>query len=104
MDQHCIRSRSRSGSDWHIQREALGESHEHFSGCIGALLKRVLSSRPKTFEKIEEYLADAHLHPMGGHCSAAVSQYQVSTEVDSALLYQWRCLYIGILFIRQTVT
>ena len=38
-----------------------------FRAVSGALLKRVLSSRPKKFEKIEEYLAVAHLHPTGRH-------------------------------------
>ena len=38
-----------------------------FRAVSAALLKRFLSSGPKTFEEIDEYLAVARLHPMGRH-------------------------------------
>ena len=38
-----------------------------FRAVLAALLKRFLSSGPKTFEEIDEYLAVARLHPMGRH-------------------------------------
>ena len=38
-----------------------------FRAVSAALLKRLLSSRPKTFDEIDEYLAVARLHTMGRH-------------------------------------
>ena len=35
----CVRGRSISGSDWHIQREVLGESHDIFSGYIDSTVE-----------------------------------------------------------------
>ena len=52
----CVRGRSISWSDWNIQR-----------AVSAALLKHFLSSGPKTFEEIDEYLAVAQLHPTGRH-------------------------------------
>ena len=57
MDQHWIStSPQHIESDWHIQREVLGESLEVLSGCVGG-----------TVEEIDEYLAVARLHPTGRH-------------------------------------
>ena len=39
----------------------------YFRAVSAALLKRFLSSGPKTFEEIDEYLAVARLHPTGRH-------------------------------------
>ena len=36
-----------------------------FRSVLAALMKRFLSSGPKTFEEIDEYLAVARLHPTG---------------------------------------
>ena len=38
-----------------------------FRAVSAALLKHFLSSGPKTFEEIDEYVAVAHLHPTGRH-------------------------------------
>ena len=38
-----------------------------FRAVSAALLERFLSSGPKTFEEIDEYLAVARLHPTGRH-------------------------------------
>ena len=69
----CLRGCSISGSDWHIQREVLGESKalvkamRSFRAVSAALLNHFLSSGTKTFEEIDEYLAVAQLHPTGRH-------------------------------------
>ena len=49
-----------NGKSW---VKALGS----FPAVSAALLKRFLSSGPKTFEEIDEYLAVARLHPKGRH-------------------------------------
>ena len=51
------------GSDWHIQHEVLVKAMRSFRAVSAALLKRFLSSGPKIFEEMEEYLAVARLHP-----------------------------------------
>ena len=38
-----------------------------FRGVSAALLKRFLSSGPKTFDQIQQYLETARLHPTGRH-------------------------------------
>ena len=39
----------------------------YFRSVLAELLKRFLSSGPKTFEEIDEYLTVARLHPTGRH-------------------------------------
>ena len=66
----CVRGCSISGSDWHIQWEVLVKAMRSFRAISAALLKRFLSSGPKTFEEIEELRcrqAVARLHPTGMH-------------------------------------
>lgn len=38
-----------------------------FRGVSAALMKRFLSTGPKTFEEIEQYLETARTHPTGRH-------------------------------------
>ena len=65
-----LRRRSISGSDWHIQREVLGESLEVFSGCVGGTVEALLVFRTEDIRgniPEIEYLAIARLHPTGRH-------------------------------------
>ena len=59
----CVRGCSISGLTGIFNRKSWVKAMRYFRAVSAALLKRFLSSGPKIFEEMEEYLAIARLHP-----------------------------------------
>ena len=65
----CVRGCSISGSDWHIQQEVLGESHEVFSGCIGGTVEALLVFRTEDIRgngRVPGYCSSTSWNALGG--------------------------------------